>query len=130
MSIGIVPIYSRIRYSAHLNKRLDKEITYANVPRLATSTPNPSGKVRFFQRVPMNNELPYLEKIITVTKHLYNPNYGDDRICECGHSYYRHFDSWEAMRNVGCKYCSCYKFNEKIDDESTDQTGDCNEARS
>ena len=22
----------------------------------------------------------------------YDPNYGDARICECGHSYYRHFD--------------------------------------
>jgi hypothetical protein len=42
----------------------------------------------------------------------YNPNYGDNRKCICGHSYYRHFDSWDHMRAVGCKYCGCYEFVE------------------
>lgn len=42
----------------------------------------------------------------------YNPAYGDDRLCICGHPYYRHFDSYEDNAPVGCKYCSCYTFTE------------------
>ena len=41
-------------------------------------------------------------------KLVYNPKYGDDRECICGHPYYRHFDSYEDNEPVGCKYCSCY----------------------
>lgn len=26
---------------------------------------------------------------------------------ECEHPYFRHFDSYDEMRPVGCKYCSC-----------------------
>jgi len=49
---------------------------------------------------------------ITIRK--YNPDYGDNRICECGHLYYRHFDSYENMDPVGCKYCGqCHTFKEK-----------------
>jgi hypothetical protein len=36
---------------------------------------------------------------------VYDPNYGDDVLCECGHKYYRHFDTYEEMSPVGCKYC-------------------------
>lgn len=43
----------------------------------------------------------------------YNPNYGDERICVCGHSYVRHFDTYEYMDPIGCKYCGCDKFVEK-----------------
>lgn len=53
---------------------------------------------------------PYLieEKIIKVQK--YNPYYGDDNLCNCGHPYYRHFDSYDDMFPCGCKYCFCFKF--------------------
>jgi hypothetical protein len=61
----------------------------------------------------MNTEKPYNKKRVTVTTLLYNPNYGDNRECECGHSYYRHFDSYEQMDAVGCKYCGCSHFKEK-----------------
>ena len=61
----------------------------------------------------MNPEPPYLEK--QIIEYIYNPEYGDDRICECGHAYYRHFDSWAKMENVGCKYCGC-EFKERIND--------------
>lgn len=61
-----------------------------------------------------NEEKPYLEKIHT--EYLYNPNYGDDRTCICGHPYHRHFDSYEDMSNVGCKYCQCFDFEEDTDD--------------
>lgn len=45
----------------------------------------------------------------------YNPGFGDERLCECGHSYYRHFDTYEDMEPVGCKYCTydeCGAFKE------------------
>lgn len=46
----------------------------------------------------------------------YDPSYGDDRICHCGHQYHRHFDSYEEMAPVGCKYCyECRAFVEKGD---------------
>ncbi len=40
----------------------------------------------------------------------YDKDFGDDRVCECGHKYYRHFDTYENMRPVGCKYCGCDEF--------------------
>ena len=43
----------------------------------------------------------------------YYPDFGDDKECKCGHSYYRHFDTYEDMRAVGCKYCNCHIFEEK-----------------
>lgn len=45
----------------------------------------------------------------------YNPKYGDDRICKCGHPYYRHFDSYDNNYPCGCKYCDCNEFVEKVD---------------
>lgn len=63
------------------------------------------------------SELPYIikEKIIIKKIYKYNPKYGDDRICICGDTYYRHFDSYDKMRPVGCKYCDCMTFVEKVD---------------
>lgn len=43
---------------------------------------------------------------------VYDENFGDDKKCSCGHSYYRHFDSYDDMKPVGCKYCSCSGFVE------------------
>lgn len=40
----------------------------------------------------------------------YDPNFGDDKVCKCGHHYYRHFDGYEGNRPVGCKYCECHAF--------------------
>ena len=52
-------------------------------------------------------EEPYLYEIeVNRTTH-YNLAYGSDRICECGHPYYRHFDTYEDMYPIGCKYCEC-----------------------
>lgn len=38
-----------------------------------------------------------------------------DKICECGHTYYRHFDTYDYMKAVGCKYCgpACFMFKEQ-----------------
>ena len=38
----------------------------------------------------------------------YDPKFGDDRLCLCGHPYYRHFDTYEEMAPVGCKYCLAF----------------------
>jgi hypothetical protein len=55
---------------------------------------------------------PYIQTkvLLNVIFKEYNPQYGDDKLCKCGHSYYRHFDSWEGMAPVGCKYCGCREF--------------------
>jgi len=47
---------------------------------------------------------------------MYDPNFGNDRICKCGHTYDRHFDPYENWAPVGCKYCECWSFEEKIEE--------------
>ena len=55
---------------------------------------------------------PYIEAVECYLVKKYNPLYGDDRVCECGHPYYRHFDPYEDNAAVGCKYCGCQDFKE------------------
>ena len=62
------------------------------------------------------SEPAYIEELKIKRVKSYNPNYGDKRMCECGHMYYRHFDSYDNNRNVGCKYCDCYDFKERKDE--------------
>lgn len=45
----------------------------------------------------------------------YDSSFGDNRICECEHPYYRHFDTYDDMYPVGCKYCQYYEFEELKD---------------
>lgn len=42
----------------------------------------------------------------------YDPAFGDDRTCACGHRYERHFDTYDDMRPIGCKYCDCRTWRE------------------
>jgi len=65
-------------------------------------------------------EQPYIIKTRVVKEYSYNPNYGDDRICECGHTYYRHFDTRDNMEACGCKHCWCDKFKEKDNDTNNE----------
>jgi hypothetical protein len=44
----------------------------------------------------------------------YDPKFGDEKVCECEHTYYRHFDPYEQMDPVGCKYCQCDEFVKKL----------------
>lgn len=60
---------------------------------------------------------PYLVYEYKVREKRYNPNYGDNRKCICGHPYYRHFDPYEHMEACGCKYCGCTEFVEAIEAE-------------
>jgi len=55
------------------------------------------------------SEKPYLFEEIVVKKRLYNPNYGDNRLCKCGHKYYQHFET-EEMIPTGCNSCDCFVF--------------------
>jgi hypothetical protein len=55
---------------------------------------------------------PYIVVHEVIRKRIYNPHYGDDRICKCGHTYYRHFDTYAGMYPCGCKYCDCNEFVE------------------
>jgi len=72
----------------------------------------------------ISKEQPYvIEKEVVETK-TYNVNYGDDRICQCDHPYYRHFDSYDEMRACGCKYCDCYIFIEKIGKDADENTNE------
>jgi hypothetical protein len=56
---------------------------------------------------------PYIRQYEVVLTRKYNPQYGDDRICVCGHKYYRHFDTYDDMDACGCKYCECFTFTER-----------------
>ena len=56
----------------------------------------------------------YLITERVVIEYKYNPKFGDNRLCKCGHQYYRHFDSYEGMEACGCKYCDCREFSEAM----------------
>lgn len=43
----------------------------------------------------------------------YDEDFGDDEECKCSHPYYRHFDTYDKMRAIGCKYCYCHNFELK-----------------
>lgn len=59
-------------------------------------------------------EPPYfIEKVVTFERE-FNPKYGIDRVCKCGHPYYRHFDTYDDFSSVGCKYCDCHTFEEAV----------------
>ncbi|QOI67521.1 hypothetical protein SEA_BEUFFERT_143 [Streptomyces phage Beuffert] len=42
---------------------------------------------------------------------LWNPDHDQQAKCKCTHPYERHFDSYEDMYPIGCKYCECDTFN-------------------
>ena len=51
--------------------------------------------------------------ILTNPPLTYNKHFGDAKICTCGHTYYRHFDTYDRLYPIGCKYCNCDRFEEK-----------------
>lgn len=61
-----------------------------------------------------------MDEIIAAVKEVgerppnYDPDFGDDKLCVCEHEYHRHFDSYENMSPVGCKYCQCEKFKDPV----------------
>ncbi len=79
----------------------------------------------------IDNSGPYICSYVITIDSEYNPNYGDDKVCKCGYSYYRHFDSqrrslYEDMDSIGCKYCGCNHFElaiEEIREEKLNELG-------
>lgn len=64
------------------------------------------------------DEQPYISEVITIIEKKYNPKYGDSRICVCGHTYHRHFDTYDQMYPCGCKYCADgHEFVEQVTKE-------------
>ena len=65
----------------------------------------------------LNNKLkeswdtPYLLEVDIA--YMFNPAFGLNRMCVCGHTYERHFDSDGSYAPIGCKYCDCYRFVEQ-----------------
>jgi hypothetical protein len=57
----------------------------------------------------------FIEKVQAEIDRLWNPDFNQDALCECFHLYHRHFDSYDNMEFVGCKYCGCYDFKENDD---------------
>jgi hypothetical protein len=47
----------------------------------------------------------------------YDENFGDNKLCLCGHPYYRHFDTYDHMSAIGCKYCYKYTDRHVLDKE-------------
>jgi len=84
------------------------ETTYREMKMLVSLYETEQKGVHVVQK----EEQPYFITKTIETHYGHNPKYGDDRICECGHPYYRHFDTYEQMAAVGCKYCGCYEFKE------------------
>lgn len=55
-----------------------------------------------------NGTAPVLPSMEDEIAEQYDEKFGDNKLCLCGHPYYRHFDTYEQMSAVGCKYCSHY----------------------
>jgi tryptophan 2,3-dioxygenase len=53
---------------------------------------------------------PYIIRETKIFEYFWNPEYPQGELCQCGHIYRRHFDPYEDMEAVGCKYCDCYEF--------------------
>jgi hypothetical protein len=76
-------------------------------------TPLPNDSSDVVPVVSGSGEPVYLTRLETRTIREYNPNYGDDKKCDrCGHEYRGHFDTYDGMLDIGCKYCSCGTFTE------------------
>lgn len=64
--------------------------------------------VRYNPDFPLTNRWMPADEILPAPMG-YDPSYGDQRLCLCGHTYERHFDGYEDGAPVGCKYCHGYE---------------------
>lgn len=61
---------------------------------------------------------PYIETTRIVIDRKYNPDYGDDRVCECGLSIIDILTHMRICMHVAAKYCQCYTFVEKVNSDN------------
>ena len=117
---NFILVHEKIKYFYDFEIRTPKGLTSKGRFH-ATNDEEVNTQLEYFYGIFSKGQLnskkkPYLE--VTVVLRKYNPEYGDNRVCECGHIYERHFDSYDDMRDVGCKYCGCCDFKERqIDKE-------------
>lgn len=102
--------------------KLKKEIILSNnetqieiIDRILEISKIEMNEIKDNTYVSLNSEItsPYLEGLVFSKENEWNPNYNQNEECECGDPYYRHFDTYEKMEAVGCKYCECYYFKPK-----------------
>jgi hypothetical protein len=80
------------------------------------------------EAVAKETDSPYLPKLVVHREKGYREDYGDDRVCRCGHPYHRHFDGYEDNAAVGCKYCACFIFREDPEATRIDREARANRA--
>lgn len=85
----------------------DKKLTFKDIQK---EVENLKEMVKNYNQ--LSKDEPYLYNIDIELLPVYNRHYGDERKCKCGHTYERHFDSWDDMVACGCKYCDCETFEE------------------
>lgn len=73
-----------------------------------------NSQVMFDIKEPLNQ--PYLTVVKLSVEKVWNPDYNETAICNCGHEYYRHFDSYDNNEACGCKYCRCDDFIPETDE--------------
>lgn len=101
-------MFNRMYYPQKLDATIEEAINHIDRNKIDLAITQCQNTLR-------DGDRPYLIKSIDINvEYKYNPKYGDDRECECGHPYYRHFDTYEQMEVVGCKYCHCGEFKEQI----------------
>ena len=57
--------------------------------------------------------LPYLIKAEVVYTKYYNPDYGDNQLCKCGHAYVQHFQDGLPIPWCEDTLCFCKEFETK-----------------
>lgn len=62
---------------------------------------------------------PFIEEPQTKIVRRYNPEYGDEELCECGHPYKTHFDS--TGLHIACYHCDCEGFVEDTENSIGNQ---------
>ena len=91
---GQIEIIDKIIEKAHLEMKDIKHNTYISLKSEITE--------------------PYIEGLTIGRECEWNRKYHENAECECGDPYYRHFDTYENMEAIGCKYCGCRYFKPKI----------------
>jgi len=56
---------------------------------------------------------PYIETYRLTLQKEYDPNFGDQKVCQCGHNYDMHFPAF-SKKITSCKFCNCRIFQHPL----------------